>query len=153
MTSPAVEPGSNIGAHSEIPVPFGLNQIVKRLRARLTSPVFRYALPLGMMTVLTGATYLWYDVLGWRSPIFGGIVVIGYILLLLEAAWMGYGPGLLVLLLMTILPRFLSTAPRTFSRDVVRYLLGAVICVLISRLGQTKRRREAELEHTAEELE
>jgi PAS domain S-box-containing protein len=153
MTIPALKPASNVGSHSEIPLPLGLNQIVKSLRARLPSPVFQFVLPLGMMIVLTGATYLCYSVLGWRTPVFGGIVVLGYILLLLEAAWMGYGPGLLVLLLMTILPRFFGTAPRTLNKDAVRYLLGAVICGLISRLGQTKRRREAELKHTAEELE
>ncbi len=131
----------------------GLNEIIRRLRATLPDPVWRYAAPLGLLIVLTGATYLWYEVLGWRNPVFGGIVVVAYFLLLLGAAWVGYGPGLLVLLLTTLLPRFLGTGPHTFSRDVVRYLLGAVICVLISRLGQTQRRREAELKQTAAELE
>ena len=131
----------------------GLNQIIKKLRARCPDPVLRYAAPLGLFIVLTLATALWFDVLGWRNPVFGGIVVLAYFLLLVGAAWIGYGPGLVILLLTTILPRFLGSAPHTFSQDAVRYMLGAAICLLISRLGQTSRRREAELKHTAEELE
>ena len=133
----------------------GLKQLITRLRARVPDPVFRYAAPVGLLIVLTGATYLWFDMLGWRNPVFGGIVVLAYFLVLLQAAWMGYGPGLLVLLLTTILSRFLGTTPHTFSRDAVRYLLGAAsFCgVLVSRIGQTKRRSEAELKQTAEELE
>ena len=134
-------------------VPFGLNQIIKKLRAKVPDSVFRYALPLVVLMVLTGATYLLRDVLGSRNPVLGAVLVVVYIVLLLGAAWLGYGPGLLILLLITILPRFLGPTPRTFGKDAVRYALGAIICVLISRLGQTNRRREAELRHTAEELE
>src|SRR5262249_10020774 len=41
----------------------------------------------------------------------------------------------------------------TIGADAFRYFLGAVICMLISRLGQTNRRRVADLRHAAEQLE
>jgi PAS domain S-box-containing protein len=132
---------------------FGLNQIIRGLRTKVPEPVFRYAPPLATLVVLLAATWVPYVLLGWKNPLFGGVLVVAYILLLLGAAWTGYGPGLLVLLFITVLPRFLGTTSGTFERHTVRYLLGAVICVLISRLGQTNRRRAAELKRTAEELE
>ena len=42
---------------------------------------------------------------------------------------------------------------RRLQTDIIRFTLLSVISLLVSRIGQTSRRRESELRHTAEELE
>ena len=54
--------------------PFGLNQIIKKLRAKAPDSVFRYSLPRVTLIVLTATTHLWHDVLGSRNPVFGGVL-------------------------------------------------------------------------------
>src|SRR6185503_14504159 len=91
--------------------------------------------------------------LGLRNVIVRAVLLIGYLLALLGAAWLGYGPGLLTgLLTIVALPRLLGSS-RSLGNNAVRYLLATVILLLISRLGQTSRRRLAEARLAADQLE
>lgn len=97
-----------------------LNRVVKRLRAKRPEPVSRYALGLAMLIAIVSATYLYYNVSGWKNPLIGVFAYLAYILLLLAAAWTGYLPGLLVLFSGTILPGLLGAPARTSVSDRTR---------------------------------
>ena len=75
-----------------------------------------------------------------------------YFLLILGAAWLGYGPGLLVCSLTTFLlpPLLLSQPPGV---QIGRFGLLIVVSLLVSRLSASKRRTEISLRRSAEELE
>src|SRR5580704_6801239 len=64
-------------------------------------------------------------------------------LLIMGAAWLGYGPGLLVCALVTfVIPRILMPA-RACHVDFGRFGLLMVISLLISRISTSKRSTEA----------
>jgi hypothetical protein len=75
------------------------------------------------------------------------------VLLVISAAWNGYGPGLLVCALaLFVVPRLLAPG-RPQIIDPVQLALLVVIMLLISRLSTTTRRTEALLRKAAESLE
>ena len=137
----------------------GLSAITEKIRKKIPEPVLRYAIPLVSLAIVTGITVLCFRTLGGpaaapRHPVLYGSLALTFLIILLGAPWLGYGPGLLVcVLIIIVLPRAIGTSNRSLGNDAVRSLMTGVICVLISRLGQTSRRREAELRHAAAELE
>src|SRR5262245_31285698 len=131
------------------------NAAVERIRQKVPDPVLRYAVPLLCLALLTGIMLLCLRTLGPASghPVIFGTLGLLFIILLLGAPWLGYGPGLTICFLMIAISRMVGTSPRTLGRDAVRGLLTAVICLLISRLGQTSRRRVTDLRKAAADLE
>src|SRR3954452_14611139 len=75
------------------------------------------------------------------------------LLLMLGAAWLGYGPGVLVCALTQVIaPRVLYPG-RPFRFDPVNLGLVLVVMLLISAVAAWKRRTEAALRLAAETLE
>jgi len=82
------------------------------------------------------------------------VLLLLFTILFLGTPWLGYGPGLIVCLMtFLVLPRVMGTSTRTIREDAIRFLIASIICLLISRLGQISRRREADLRQAAAELE
>ena len=124
-----------------------------RLR-RALAIIRPYALALAGQVVLVAAAYLIRNTFGLRIPFLSAAIQLSYLLLLLGAAWLGYGPGLMVLTLTVFaVPKILGT--RGQGRPIDPYIFGLelLLCVVISRMAQTRRRREKELVRAAGELE
>jgi PAS domain S-box-containing protein len=125
------------------------------LPAGIYAIVRPYAMALTAQALLVAAAFLIRNTFGIRIAAVSAIVQVLYFVLLLGAAWLGYGPGLLVwTLTIFAVPRILGTtrpAGRSFDPIVVGLVL--LVSILISRISQTRRRREAGLVQAAEELE
>ncbi|MBZ5621652.1 MAG: PAS domain S-box protein [Acidobacteriia bacterium] len=78
--------------------------------------------------------------------------VLLYFLLILGAAWLGYGPGVLVCSVTAFLlpPLLLGQLPHL---EIVRFGLLILVLLSVSRLSASKRRTEISLRRSAEELE
>jgi len=137
------------------------NRVFPRLKAlsdsierRFPSGVLRYALPICSLTTLIGVFYLLYVVLGIRFPPLYGFLYLLLLIVLLGSAWLGYGPGVIACAITTlVVPHLVNNPNRAIQSDLTRFTLVLIISLLISRLSETHRRREAELKKTAEDLE
>jgi len=115
-----------------------------------------YAIAFAGLAALTGATVAAQRALGVPLPgALGVLLVFGFLVLFLGAAWLGYGPGIAVCLLMTVvLPRLTVTRTPPRNRlDLIRFVLVLAISLLVSYIGSFHRRREEELRRQAEDLE
>ena len=114
-----------------------------------------YALSLANLAALVAVTELCFLTFGLRLPApLGGFLVILLLLVTLWAAWLGYGPGILISALVTMgLPYLRPSANRTLRVDLLRFGLVLIVSLLVSRISQVRRRREAALQHAAEELQ
>ncbi len=124
------------------------------LRA-VPQPVQPYALSLASLAALVAITEVCYLVFSPRIPaVLAGLLVMAFLLLILGAAWLGYGPGILVSAITVLaVPRLRPWPNRTLRGDLFRFGLALVVSLLVSRISQIRRRREAALRRTAEELE
>jgi PAS domain S-box-containing protein len=121
---------------------------------RLIAILRPYVIALSGQALLVGTAYLLRNTLGIRIAIVTTILEILYFFLLLGAAWLGYGPGLLIWTLTIVaVPRILRTTRQGRSMDPIVVGLILLVSILISWIGQNRRRKEAGLVHTAEELE
>jgi PAS domain S-box-containing protein len=126
---------------------------VKRVTNWIPRPLRSYAAALFALAILTAAAYPMVHGVPRRSlGILGLVVSLLYLLVLLGSSWLGYGAGIMTWTLVIFLPRTLGMAQRQ-PPDPFRFALLLLISLLISRIGATGRRREAELTHAAEELE
>lgn len=124
------------------------------MEERLPDPVVRYGLPLFCLAALIAVGYLSYIALGIRLPLFYGFLMVLGFIVILGSAWLGYGPGVMVCAIVTLLLPHLSPRPGRGPRtDFSRFALGLVISLLVSRLAQTRRRTEEDLRQIARELE
>jgi len=131
-----------------------LKALSDSVERRFPSGVLRYALPICSLTTLIGVFYLLYVVLGIRFPLLYGFLYLLLLILLLGSAWLGYGPGVIVCAITTlVVPHLVNNPNRAIQSDLTRFSLVLIISLLVSRLSQTHRRREAELRKTAEDLE
>jgi two-component system cell cycle sensor histidine kinase/response regulator CckA len=132
-----------------------LKTAAKKIEERVPDPVVRYGLPLVSFAVLFGIYYLCYFVLGIRFPLFYGLLYILLLIVMLGAAWLGYGPGVLICAIVTLaLPHMTRAGANRGARvDLTRFALVLIISLLVSRISQTRRRTEAALRRTAEDLE
>jgi PAS domain S-box-containing protein len=74
-------------------------------------------------------------------------------LLFLGAAWIGYGPGLLVLaLIIFLVPRILVPGEPSHV-DLGQFVLLSIISLLVSRISSSKRQTESSLRRWGDELE
>ncbi|HEV3198703.1 MAG TPA: PAS domain S-box protein [Bryobacteraceae bacterium] len=130
----------------------GLKTTAKKIAEKLPDPVLRYGLPLFSFTALYGIFYLCYFALGLRLPLFYGLLYILVLIVMLGAAWLGYGPGVLLCAIVTLVLPHLRPGPNPGTR-VDRFALVLIISLLVSRLSQNRRRTEAALRRTAQDLE
>ena len=130
-----------------------LKAIAQDLEKRIPYGVLRYGLVFGSLAVIVGLRYASILIFGRVYPI-AVLFMLSYYLLILAAAWLGYIPGVLVCLVTLILiPRLFATSPRAAQFDLVRFGLALVVSLLVSRISQTRHRREDELRRIAQELE
>ncbi|HEV2447515.1 MAG TPA: PAS domain S-box protein [Candidatus Sulfopaludibacter sp.] len=123
---------------------------LSRIRAILRP----YAVVLAAQAALVLTTYLVRNTFGIKVALVGAVIQILYLILLLGSAWLGYGPGLLVwTTTLLVVPKILRTARNNRALDPVVVGLVLLVSILISRISQIRRRREAELVRAAEELE
>jgi PAS domain S-box-containing protein len=132
-----------------------LKTAVKKIEERVPDPVIRYGLPLVSFAALFSLYYLCYFVLGIRFPPFYGLFFILLLIVMLGAAWLGYGPGVLLSAIVTlVLPHLTRAGANRGARvDLTRFALVLIISLLVSRISQVRRRTEAALRRTAEDLE
>jgi PAS domain S-box-containing protein len=137
----------------------GLRSFAKTLgRDALDSvprPMQGYALSLASLAALVALAEVCYLLFIPRlPPLVTGLLIILFLLVLLGAAWLGYGPGILISALLTLaVPRLRPSPNRTLRGELFRCGMALVVSVLVSRISQVRRRREAALRRTAEELE
>jgi PAS domain S-box-containing protein len=87
-----------------------------------------------------------------RGAIAGAVLALGLLLLFLASAWLGYGPGLLVVgFFCFVMPRFMPPNPGTKVAIQVGVL--SVMSLLVSRVADVQRRHRADLRRAAAELE
>ena len=124
------------------------------LRA-VPQPMLRYALSLASLAALVSITEVCYLVFSPRVPaVLAGLLVMAFLLVILGAAWLGYGPGILISAITVLaVPRLRPWPNRTLRGDLFRFGLALIVSLLVSRISQTRQRREAALRRTAEELE
>ena len=108
------------------------------------------------LAAVTGAVAVTKHTLSW--PIHLPLTVLlgfAFVVLFLWSAWQGYGPGVMVCVLGSLIrPRMIVTDRVSLSRpDAVRLGLTIAISLLISYIGESHRRRESELRQQTEDLE
>ena len=114
-----------------------------------------YALAISAQALLVAAGFVIRNEWGIRGGIVWALLQVLYFILLLSSAWSGYGPGLIVWTLTIVaVPRILGTnRPQGSPNSLLLQAVALLIAVLISRISQMRRRREADLLRTAEEME
>ncbi len=121
----------------------------------LPAPAQPYALSLGSFAVLVAIAEVCYLTFGRPlPPLLSGLLVVLFLFLILGAAWLGYGSGILIsALVMIAIPHMRGAPNRTLSGELFRLSLALIVSLLVSRISQVHHRREAALRRTAEELE
>lgn len=131
-------------------------QWLNRATGWIPAPLRSYAISLFALIVVTAAAYPVMQIMhrGARG-LPGLIIVLLYLLILLGSSWLGYGAGILTWTLIFVFPRIFGISqPRQMTPDVLtRFGLLLLVSVLISALGASLRRREAELVKAADDLE
>jgi len=95
-----------------------------------------------------------YAILGPAPVYLYAFLRVPFLFVLLGAAWLGYGPGVLVCILVTfVVPRLLPAQRPRRPVDLVTFGLVLLVSILISWIGQSRRRTEAALRRAAEDLE
>ncbi|HEY1340370.1 MAG TPA: response regulator [Bryobacteraceae bacterium] len=114
----------------------------------------RYAIAFLSLAALTGATVLLVRLLGRQHPFLFALVLAGYFLVLMGSAWLGYGPGAMICFLSAFgLPLLFPPQRASFQAESLRFGVLLLISLVVSRISQTRRQREADLRRTAETLE
>jgi PAS domain S-box-containing protein len=113
-----------------------------------------YVLAIGGAALLAAAFAGSRLIFGTPFPPFVSVALVFFLFVLfLGSAWLGYGSGILMCVMITVAPRlmFVRTARNRF--DVIRLILLVAISALVSYIGAFHRRRESELRREAEDLE
>jgi PAS domain S-box-containing protein len=131
-------------------IPFKTNQATDRALKPIPVVMRPYVLALSELLAVVALAYLLLHWVGGKSAAFAGLLLI---LIMLRAAWIGYGPGLLVCLLTMYPVQGFLVPNRPHPVDPIRLGLLIVILLLVSRLSATKRRTEASLRSAAQSLE
>jgi PAS domain S-box-containing protein len=132
---------------------FGLGKIFRRLDARLhllPDWLRRYVIALAAETFTVGLAAILLHTAGAKLTLVYSLLGD---LLILGSAWLGYGPGILVCTLTTYLVPRILLPNRPSHVDFGRFALLIIISMLISRISVSKRKTEARLRRSAEELE
>jgi two-component system cell cycle sensor histidine kinase/response regulator CckA len=134
-------------------MPNWADAIYERLARYVPDRVLRYVLPLSTLALTTAVIWLCYLVIGPRPVYLYALLRLIMLLIMLGASWLGYGPGIVVCTLVTfVIPRAFPAQPRR-PVDLGMFGLLLTVSLLISWIGQSRRRTEADLRKTAEDLE
>ncbi len=125
-----------------------VREVQRKLLGRLPDWLRRYVIALAALTSASGFTVLLIHTVGTKASLLYGLI---YFVVIGGAAWLGYGPGLLVCTITTYLlpPLLLGRPPHV---DPGRFGLLLVISLLISRISTSTRRTEASLRRAAQDL-
>ena len=130
----------------------GLNLIRRidmQLR-RLPDWLRRYAIVLAALIAGCGLAVLLLHTVGNKARI---VVSLLGDLVFLGAAWMGYGPGVLVLALIIFVVPHILVPNQPFKVDLGQFGLLAIISLLVSRISSSKRKTETSLRRRGDESE
>jgi two-component system cell cycle sensor histidine kinase/response regulator CckA len=117
---------------------------------RLPDWLRRYVIVLTALVALSGLAALLLHTFGDKTRII--ISLLGD-LVFLGAAWVGYGPGVLVLaLIIFVVPRILVPGQPSHV-DLGQFSLLSIMSLLVSRISSSKRKAEASLRRWGDELE
>jgi PAS domain S-box-containing protein len=121
------------------------------------SPIKRFWLALRpylvSLVALGLATALSYALAHTVGPRFTGYAFL-FLIALLFAAWLGYGPGIVAAVVATFFLPFLFFPRFTFARvDYNRFLLLLLVSILVSRISASRKRIEGLLRKHNEELD
>jgi PAS domain S-box-containing protein len=109
-----------------------------------------YLVALATLVVIVALSALILHVVGLRAAPFCSLLLL---ILLGRAAWLGYGPGLLVAILTLFYVQSLLVPGKPHPVPLIQFGFLVVILFLISRIAQNKRRTERSLRSAAESLE
>ena len=129
---------------------------LNRVTGWIPAPLRSYTISLFALLVVTAAAYpLMQSTPRGARGLPGLIVSLLYLVILLGSSWLGYGAGILTWTLIFVAPRLFGfTTQRQMTPDLLtRFGLLLLVSVLISALGASLRRREAELVKAADDLE
>ena len=103
----------------------------------LPSPIQRYAVSVASLGAGVSVTELCYLVFGPHlPPLLTGPLVLAFLFVILGAAWLGYGPGILVVALLNLALHYLRPYPnRTLRAELTRFGLMLVASVLVFSIG------------------
>ena len=109
-----------------------------------------YLLSVAALGLVTALTYALVHTVGPRFTGYGFVFLIA----LLFAAWLGYGPGIVASVIVTFFVPFLFFPRFTFARvDYNRFPLLLLVSVLVSRISASRTRIESLLRKHNEELD
>ena len=127
---------------------------IRELEKRFSAPIYRYAAALFSLFAVTGLGLLSFRFFGREAPIPAALLSIAYLFVLLGSSWLGYGPGIVTWSVGLLgVSRFIAARQPPPPTDWIRFGLLLVVSLLISRIADTRRRREAELRRIAGGLE
>jgi PAS domain S-box-containing protein len=128
--------------------------LTKRIRERIPDPVLRYAVSLLSLAIVTLPAYLAIHFHAPRNLFVGGVLSLAFFIVILGAAWLGYGQGLMVCALASFgVARLLATPARPPQNSLAQFAVLTAISLLVSRVSHIGRRHEAELRLAAADLE
>ncbi len=126
-----------------------LRQIDLQMR-RWPDRLRRYVIALAALVVGCGVAAVLLHTVGDKARI---VISLMGDLLFLGAAWLGYGPGVLVLaLIIFLVPRILVPSQPSHV-ELGQFALLTIISLLVSRISSSKRQTEASLRRWGDELE
>ncbi len=129
-----------------------LQRLITKIRETIPDVLFRYLVVLLGVALITVPIYLHYQHPTPRNIVIGSVLTLGLLLLILAAAWLGYGPGLLVCGLVCFgLPRILPRNPN--ANSALQFVIISVMSLLVSRVADFQRKRRQDLRRAAAELE
>jgi PAS domain S-box-containing protein len=129
---------------------------LSRVTGWVPAPLRSYAISLFALLLVTAAAYpVMQSTPRGARGLPGVIISLLYLLILLGSSWLGYGAGVLTWTLIFVAPRLFGlTQQRQMTPDTLtRFGLLLLVSILISALGASLRRREAELVKAADDLE
>jgi PAS domain S-box-containing protein len=109
-----------------------------------------YLVALAYLIAVVALSAVLLHTVGARSAPFCSLLLL---IVLARAAWLGYGPGMLVCFLTIFVAESLLVPNKPHPVPLVQFGFLIVILLLISRIAQRKRLTEATLRKTAENLE
>ncbi len=131
-----------------------IHRLIQPVRKRVNATALRYLLPLLGLAILTVAIFLVYRLPPPRNIYLGAALTFGLFMLILAAAWMGYGPGVMIAALTCFAVPYIASVPNRGTRaSAVQFVVLSAIGLLVSRVSQITRRHAAELRLVAADLE
>ncbi len=127
---------------------------MKRIRGSVPDSILRYLAAFLGLALITAITSLPIHFHVARNPVLGAVLWLGFFVVILGAAWLGYGPGLMVCILTTfVVSRLIAPAGRNPSPNFTQLAIITAISLLVSRVADVGRRHEAVLRRAATDLE